>query len=111
MARPRGRLVKGRRIPLDKKAHGLLGKLTEPGDYAGPTTAYTDGRPAVFFLLPIARDTDAPPQARALHHVTSPPHVFRECSDGSLEIRESIGAGSPRYWHGYLDEGHEWREA
>ena len=54
-----------------------------------------------------------------LHHVCSPPHEFRECPDGSLEIRASIGAvrtpqdppGDHFVWHGYLDEGHVWRDA
>ncbi len=38
---------------------------------------------------------------------------FRECPDGSLEIRESIACGrhdpEGEYFHGYLDEGHVWR--
>lgn len=78
-----------------------------PGDYFGPTTRYTGNKTAVFFLLPIAHEPGAAPGAVTLHHVASPPHVFRECDDGSLEIRESIGAFP--YWHGYLDEGHVWR--
>lgn len=93
-----------------------------PGDYSGPYPGYTGpDRTDVFFLLPIARDEGVRPEARSLHHVTSPPHVFRECADGSLEIRNSIGAGvliesadgdvrdGGYYWHGYLDEGHSWR--
>jgi hypothetical protein len=46
--------------------------------------------------------------------VVAPPHTYRECSDGSLEIRASIGDmhdGISDGWHGYLDEGHEWRVA
>lgn len=91
-----------------------MAEVEQPGDYFGPTTAYTDGRPGVFFLLPIARDEGVDPGARSLHHVCSPPHVFRECGDGSLEIRESIGAHGRSLedayiWHGYLDCGHEWR--
>ncbi len=86
-----------------------------PGDYCGPTTAYTGGKPAVFFLKPGARDEDAVPARRSLQHVTSPPHTFRECPDGSLEIRASIastarGSSESDGWHGYLDEGHRWRE-
>ena len=100
-------------------------EIEQPGDYFGPVTGYTGpapgvsaedyladtslGLPAVFFLLPNSRDEDAPAGQRSVHHVCSPPHVFRECPDGSLEIRESIGAMP--YWHGYLDEGHVWRSA
>lgn len=85
---------------------------TEPGDYCGPVKHPDDDALSVYFLLPIAHDEHVPPGARAVHRVASPPHRFRECPDGSLEIRESIGAGpSPYYWHGYLDEGHEWRQA
>jgi hypothetical protein len=87
--------------------------IERPGDYFGPTTAYTGGKPAVFFLKPNARDDDAPKIARSVQHVTSPPHVFRECPDGSLEIRESIsdrrqGSTASDGWHGYLNQGHEW---
>ena len=92
--------MRGRRLPLGTWP-------TEPGDYMGPVTGSTGDVPAVFFLLPIARDPGVPPSARSIHHVVSPPHVFRECADGSLEIRQSIGA---KDWHGYLDEGHEWRK-
>lgn len=72
-------------------------------------------RPTIFFLLPMARDADVPLWARSVHKVCEPPHVFRHCDDGSIEVRESIGCGSraegePYYWHGYLDEGHVWRE-
>lgn len=100
--------MKGRRLPLGTMP-------TEPGDYMGPVTNYTNGVPAVFFLKPNARDVDAPKRARRIQHVTSPPHSFRECADGSLEIRESIsdmagGGGESDGWHGYLDEGHVWRK-
>jgi hypothetical protein len=87
----------------------------EPGDYMGPIMH--DGRLTVFFLKPNARDIDAPRIARAIHHVVSPPHKFRECADGSLEIRESLGDRHAEFdgevsdgWHGYLDEGHQWRK-
>lgn len=95
---------------------GSVGEVTQPGDYFGPTTSYTGGVPAVFFLKPNARDPDVPPRARSIQHVTFPPHAFRECPDGSLEIRNSIGSmvgGDPATddgWHGYLDEGHVWRQ-
>lgn len=90
--------------------------IERPGDYFGPVMGYTGDRPAVFFLLPNARDKDAKGGQRSVHHVTSPPHQFRECEDGSLEIRESILTRNARQdgtvnwqWHGYLDEGHRWR--
>jgi hypothetical protein len=100
-----GDLTPARRLPV------VDGKPTfpsEPGEYCGPVTGYSGSLAAVFFLLPNARDADAPPGQRAVHHVTSPPHIFRECADGSLEIRASIGAMP--WWHGYLDEGNVWRE-
>lgn len=81
----------------------------------GPITGYTGDLPAVFFLKPNSRDPGISPRARAVQNVVSPPHTFRECPDGSLEIRASIsdlaGAGSESDgWHGYLDEGHVWRK-
>lgn len=110
--------MKGRRV-------FSMGDITEPGDYFGPAPGWTGPAPGVsaeeyaadpklgllacFFLLPNARDEGAPPGQRSIHHVTFPPHTYRECDDGSLEIRASIGASS--FWHGYLDEGHEWRDA
>lgn len=103
--------MKGRRV-------SALGEIERPGDYYGPTADYTGGVPAVFFLKPNARDESIPPHARSIQHVCSPPHVFRECPDGSLEIRESISSRlrgdtdghSDDGWHGYLDEGHQWRQ-
>ena len=77
-----------------------------PGDYMGPIFGWTGDKPAVFFLKPNARDADAPPTARAIQHVVSPPHTFRECADGSLEIRNSLGDAHPigsDGWHGFLD--------
>jgi hypothetical protein len=103
--------MKGRRLPV------VDGKPTmpfEPGDYCGPFYGYTGDKPSVFFLKPNARDVVASPIARAVQHVTSPPHTFRECADGSLEIRPSLGDnhdGVSDGWHGYLDEGHIWRRA
>ena len=99
--------MKGRRLPLH-----VWPSL--PGDYMGPVVGYSHDLTAVFFLKPNAHDADAPPGARAIQHVVSPPHTFRECADGSLEIRNSIGdmhPGGSDGWHGYLDEGHEWRLA
>lgn len=110
-----GDTMVGRRMPHHDYTFPILER---PGDYAGPVMGYTGDKPAVFFLKPNARDPDAPAAARAVQHVCSPPHVFRECDDGSLEIRESIGdrkanekPGAPGDgWHGYLDEGHVWRQ-
>lgn len=86
---------------------GALIDIVSPGDYCGPITGYTGDVPAVFFLLPGHPMVLDQPGRYSLHHVISPPHTFRECEDGSLEIRESIGAEP--LWHGYLDEGHVWR--
>lgn len=93
-----------------------LREIENPGDYCGPIVGYTgDNMESCFFLLPNAHDEPvleeaAPNRAgqRSIHHVNFPPHRYRECPDGSLEIRESIGAMP--FWHGYLDEGHVWRE-
>lgn len=80
--------------------------LIEPGDYCGPVIGYTGDIPAVFFLPPNAKAPGVEARCRGVNHVVSPPHVFRECRDGSLEIRESIGLPC---CHCYLDEGHSWR--
>lgn len=92
-------------------------EIERPGDYCGAIMGYTGDKPAVFYMLPIPKEelVNAGIQ-RAVHHVVSPPHQFRECADGSLEIRESIltrqSHAEPNKswsWHGYLDEGHVWR--
>lgn len=104
----------GRRVPT-------VGDIERPGDYAY-VEGYTGDKPAVMFLLPNAGGpnplwrVDPEHPANGLHHVTSPPHTFRMCPDGSIEIRASIGAhgtgqASGYVWHGYLDEGHRWRTA
>lgn len=100
-----------------------IGEIEQPGDYCGPIRGYTGDKEACFFLKPNARDEDAPEGGRSLQHVTFPPHTYRECDDGSLEIRASIGDratytrpdGSEAQtesdgWHGFLDEGHVWRQ-
>ncbi len=104
----------GRRLPV--RPDGKPTMPERPGDYCGPVDC--NGKPCVFFLKPNARDPDALPHARAIQHVVSPPHVFAEMPDGSLEIRESIGDTrsrqpelAPDGWHGYLDRGHVWRKA
>jgi len=90
-------------------------EIERPGDYCGPiSTEPWTGRKlpmavaGCFFLLPNALDEGAQPGQRAVHHVLFPPHTYRESAGGSLEIRNSIGAQP--YWHGFLDEGHVWRE-
>jgi hypothetical protein len=96
-----------------------LGEIERPGDYFGPVKGYTGDLEACFFLKPNARDEGVPARSRSLQHVCSPPHSFRECHDGSLEIRASISnlmAGdtdgrTDDGWHGWLDEGHIWRQA
>lgn len=93
-------------------------EIERPGDYCGPVTGITGDLEACFFLKPNARDEDAPAWARSVQHVCFPPHTYRECADGSLEIRNSISnlmAGdtdgrTDDGWHGYLDEGHVWRQ-
>lgn len=102
----------GRRLPT---VDGKLQMPQQPGDYCGPVRGYTGDKEACFFLKPNARDVDAPARARSVQHVVFPPHTYRECPDGSLEIRNSIGdhAGADTEsdgWHGYLDEGHVWRQ-
>lgn len=96
-----------------------LDGLARPGDYTGPhPVIWPEGlRPEVFFLLPLHEGEtvfDRPTRASGLHGVSSPPWTFRECPDGSLEIRASIACGRSEpggeYWHGYLDEGNIWRQ-
>lgn len=105
------------------RRRATIGEIEHPGDYCGPITGYTGDLEACFFLKPNARDEDAPPAARSVKHVTFPPHTYRECADGSLEIRASIGdtatvtrpdgstfQSESDGWHGFLDEGHVWRQ-
>jgi hypothetical protein len=95
-----------------------MGDIEKPGDYFGPVKGYTGDLEAVFFLKPNARDENAPARIRSIQHVCFPPHTYRECADGSLEIRPSISnlirgdttGQSDDGWHGYLDEGHSWRK-
>lgn len=98
----------GRRIPYDPSSPDPYTKVTQAGDYYGPDRGEKSGGvPAVWFLLPIARDDGVTGPARSLHHICSPPHRFIEEPDGTLTARESIGAGAggPYYWHGYLTNG------
>lgn len=92
-------------LPLDEM---------QPGDYCGPIVGWTGDKPAVFFLKPNARDADAPPNARSIQHVVSPPHVFTEEDDGTLTITASIsdmraGGSASDGWHGFLTRG-VWHE-
>jgi hypothetical protein len=93
--------------------------LTQAGDYCGPepiTYGENDHRTQVWFLLPLhigkdRYDHEASPGS-GLHGVSSPPWTFRECPDGSLEIRASIACGrgtkDGEYFHGWLNEHNEW---
>lgn len=103
---------------------GSFEEIERAGDYFLTTVRYPDepddqGRagstPEVFFLLPVHEGADMfdrPTRGSGLHGVTSPPWTFRECPDGSLEIRASIACGRSEpegeYWHGYLNEGNVW---
>jgi hypothetical protein len=106
-----GDLHSARRLPVPDS--GDINEVfpLEPGDYCGPIDGYSGGNPAVFFRLPASSDEDL---VGGVRHVCSPPHVFTEMPDGSLQIRESILThergrdGKP--WHGYLDAGNVWRE-
>lgn len=82
---------------------GEIPILELPGDYCGPFKDKIKGVLVVYFLLPNARDPETKGNGRSIRHVVSPPHRFIEESDGSLTIRESIGAQP--YWHGYLTNG------
>lgn len=92
-------------------------EIERAGDYFMGRAEYPDGvRRMVWFLLPIhegATKFDRPTRGSGLHGVSEPPWTFRECPDGSIEIRASIACGrhDPEgdYWHGFLDEGHVWR--
>jgi len=102
-----GDITVGRRV-------ATMDDLELPGDYAlGSVDDDGDVRPQIWFLLPIhhgATMYDHADEGSGLHGISSPPWTFRECPDGSIEVRASIACGHPVYWHGYLDEGHRWRE-
>lgn len=98
-------------------------EIERAGDYClGAVDDHGTTRRFVWFLLPIHEGEtkyDRPTRGSGIHGVGEPPWTFRECADGSIEIRASIAcgrhdvddAGVPlgEYWHGYLDEGHSWR--
>jgi hypothetical protein len=100
----------GRRLPAD----GQHPMPEQPGDYCGPVRGFTGDKPAVFFLKPNSRDPGAPPRARSVQHVTSPPHEFVENADGTLTIVGSLGdtagpGSESDGWHGMLEHG-VWRK-
>lgn len=91
--------------------------IEKAGDYCLDTIEdHGTTKRCVWFLLPLHEGEtkyDRPTPGSGIHAVYEPPWVFRECGDGSVEIRESIacsgGGAEGEYWHGYLDEGHAWR--
>lgn len=107
--------MKGRRVQLDTDPE--TGQPTvpwerlEPGDYCGPVIE--PGRPpAVWMLLPNARDEGVPGWERGIRHIESPPHGFTEEPDGTLTVEGSIlavGPGGLNGWHGFLERGF-WRQ-
>jgi hypothetical protein len=96
--------MKGRRIPVVDPMADPYDLLKEPGDYYGPTMFC--GYLSVWYILPNAKDD---PRAIGLHHCKIDPpqfHSLIEESDGTLTLRNSIGAGPPNYyWHGFLNQG------
>jgi hypothetical protein len=111
--------VIGRRIQ-HLEGRDPIQELQQKGDYMGPIHGYTGDKPAVFFIIPADAPWDDQDDVacviKGLAHVVSPPHSFRECPDGSLEIRNSIlctrrWKGEEWTWHGFLDQGHSWRTA
>lgn len=90
-------------------------EVTTPGDYFLEKDEKT-----LWFLLPIARDEDAPPEARSIHRITSPPWTFEVHPDKSVEVGPQVGRmnsiaarrqdGQGNVWHGYLIRGNVWRE-
>lgn len=88
-------------------------ELTQPGDYYlnpnGLLRANPDEfGPTIWCCLPV----DDPTKFGWATRITSPPWTFRECPDGSIEVRASIQVWSSpgvEHWHGYLDEGNVWR--
>lgn len=92
-------------------------ELTAPGAYYLTTVESLGGgsEETMWFVVPNEEgcgERDGPCY-EGLARVAFPPHTYRECGDGSLEVRASIQVyGRPDHpaWHGYLDEGHSWRE-
>jgi len=97
-----------------------MDEMEQAGDYFGPTDEVdAEGnvtRLGVWFLLPIHEGGsifERVTEGSGLHRVSEPPWTFRECPDGSLEIRASILCGKTAdnpagYFHGFLNEGNRW---
>ena len=97
----------------------VLDDIEQAGDYCLTSEVNAAGDKVgrgLWFLLPIhaGKDKfDRPDAGSGLHRISEPPWTFRECADGSIEVRASIlthGGQGVTTWHGYLDEGHVWRE-
>lgn len=98
-----------------------FGDLERPGDYyLGTAEAAGKGVSHMWFLLPIHEGEDKydrPTPGSGVCAIKSPPWTFRECGDGSIEVRPSIqmwdsensNPDAVEVWHGFLDEGHQWR--
>lgn len=99
-------------------------EIEQAGDYyLGSVEDHGVTKRRLWFLLPTHEGDsryERPTRGSGLHGVSEPPWVFRECADGSVEVRESIACGRHNidhetkrplgeYWHGYLDEGNVWR--
>lgn len=101
--------LKGRRLPIinyginPEPMIGEIPVLEKAGDYCGPFKDKINGVLVVYYLLPVARDEGIHGHGRSIHHIVSPPHRIIEEPDGSLTIRNSIGAQP--YWHGFLTDG------
>lgn len=96
----------GRRLPVTE-GHPVP-ELA--GDYCGPLKGYSGDLPAVFYLLPIARDEGVHPEARSIRHVLIGPghHQAVEEADGSLTLKGSVlakTAAGVQLWHGHLTRG------
>lgn len=94
-----------------------IDELELPGDYFYNPGAEPDGAGhiSLWFILPTAKSADhwAEPRSphNGRHRIASPIWTIMEHEDGSVSAQPSIGLGAqPYYWHGYLDEGHRWRE-
>jgi hypothetical protein len=94
--------------------------ITQGGDY-WLNPAGGEGARSLWFLLPgdeltteTALPDDTTYQRPNMVRIAEPIWTFRECPDGSVEVRASILVhgqdGTSERWHGYLDEGHRWRQ-
>jgi len=89
--------------------------IERAGDYWLSANVDVTGGRSIWFLLPVHEGVDrrdCSKRGNGLHRVSEPTWTFRECPDGSIEIWPSIACGRQdpggEYWHGYLNEGHEW---